>query len=218
MKTNWLKNKRLKNCSNLVVTTKNKKQPKMKKIYISGKITEATKSEIDEFEKAEAALLINWDVKNPLKNGLGADATWEEHMARDLSILKTCDAIFMLNTYEKSIGAKIELLFAKEKGLFILYQGKRRIEHQEIQILQLNIEKIMGIEDLRSPNRQMEYTAARAIMAYKCHQAGMRREDIAPIVGRKEGSVQNMIKTYKEWMTTWPDFQKWVKQLNQIIN
>ncbi len=42
----------------------------------------------------------------------------------DLEILKRCDAIYMLNTWEKSEGAKEEYRIAKQLGLEILFEPK----------------------------------------------------------------------------------------------
>lgn len=56
------------------------------------------------------------DVKavNPLKEvPYKKGRSWFGYMIRDLKVLKSCDGIFMLPNYKESLGAKIELFFAK---------------------------------------------------------------------------------------------------------
>ena len=52
-----------------------------------------------------------WD---PMKNGLPFDAPWEDHMERDLEMLRESDAICLLPDWVESCGAKIELHQALE--------------------------------------------------------------------------------------------------------
>ena len=44
-----------------------------------------------------------------MKNGLPFDAPWEDHMERDLEMLRASDAICLLPDWVESYGAKIEL-------------------------------------------------------------------------------------------------------------
>lgn len=50
---------------------------------------------------------------------LGGD---EKFIEGDLEILKRCDAIYMLNNWQDSVGAKLELTKAQEVGLEIYYE------------------------------------------------------------------------------------------------
>lgn len=51
-------------------------------------------------------------------DGACKDSTW---LDGDLEILKRCDVIVMMNGYEKSDGACIELNVAKKNGLEVIY-------------------------------------------------------------------------------------------------
>jgi hypothetical protein len=66
----------------------------MKKIYISGKITNNANYKAD-FEAAEFALKIaGFQPVNPAEEQLTDGATW-------------CDAIYMLNGWRESVGARV---------------------------------------------------------------------------------------------------------------
>ncbi len=103
----------------------------MKVIYVAGPYRSTGEWELEKFIRhaEEAALklwLEGWAVICPHKNTAhfgGAngipDSTW---LNGDLEILKRCDAIYMLNTWEKSIGAKTELTLAKSYGLEVYYE------------------------------------------------------------------------------------------------
>lgn len=98
----------------------------MKKIYISGPISGLPLETVyNNFTNAEAQLLEQgYEVVNPLNNGLPTNATWEEHMRADLRLLLDRDAIYMLEGWEKSRGARIEYALAVDLKMDIQYQHK----------------------------------------------------------------------------------------------
>jgi len=94
------------------------------RIYISGKITgldpKIAKANFDAIEWALRHY--GHDVFNPLqKNPEGL--TWEQYMVRDIKILLSCDAIYMMNNWQDSKGAVIEHSVAQRAGLKIYYQN-----------------------------------------------------------------------------------------------
>ena len=96
----------------------------MSKIYLSGQISGlpldvARKRFTDAKEMLE---LQGWEVINPLDNGVPLDADWEEHMAEDILSLFACKAIFMLDGWERSQGARLEHALAKRISMRIIYQ------------------------------------------------------------------------------------------------
>lgn len=100
-----------------------------KKIYISGAI-----SHLDleyrraAFAEAEALLKAKgYEVFNPFKNGVSQDAHWRKHMRVDLAALLLCDAIYLLDGWETSKGAKLEFDVASTCGLRIYYQSNKVI-------------------------------------------------------------------------------------------
>ena len=97
----------------------------MKKIYISGKITNNANYKAD-FEAAELALKIaGFQPVNPAEEQLPDGATWADYMRHDLKLLCDCDAIYMLNGWRESAGAKIEHKLARDLGIEIIYEIKK---------------------------------------------------------------------------------------------
>lgn len=98
----------------------------MKKIYISGPISGLPLETVcNNFTNAEVQLSEQgYEVVNPLNNGLPTNAIWEEHMRADLKLLLDCDAIYMLEGWEKSRGARIEYALAVDLKMDVQYQHK----------------------------------------------------------------------------------------------
>ncbi len=103
---------------------------KIKKIYISGAIAHHDLEERQTaFAEAEALLKAkDYEVFNPFKNGVSQDAHWRKHMRADLAALLLCDAIYLLDGWETSKGAKLEFDVASTCGLKIYYQSNKLIK------------------------------------------------------------------------------------------
>ena len=100
----------------------------MKKIYISGKITDNPNYKAD-FEAAELALKIaGFQPVNPAEEHLPDGATWADYMRQDIKLLCDCDAIYMLNGWRESAGAKIEHKLARDLGIEIIYEIKKPVK------------------------------------------------------------------------------------------
>lgn len=92
------------------------------KVYISGPITGRglTECKVD-FNSTELWLTgLGYDAINPMSYDTIEDGTWEDYMKRDLKLLMDCDYIYMLNGWEKSKGARMEIYIATELGIKIL--------------------------------------------------------------------------------------------------
>ena len=59
---------------------------------------------------------------NPINNGLGSEASWNEHLVADVALLLECDAIYLLKDWGDSRGSRIEANIAEECGLQIVHQ------------------------------------------------------------------------------------------------
>ena len=88
------------------------------KVYISGAIAHYDMNERKEaFANAEMRLQsMGFNPVNPFKNGLPDEAHWREHMRADIRLLLDCDFIYMLQGWELSKGAKLELDVASSCG------------------------------------------------------------------------------------------------------
>ena len=103
----------------------------MKKIYISGKITNNANYKAD-FEAAELALKIaGFQPVNPAEEKLPDGATWADYMRHDIKLLCDCDAIYMLYDWRESEGAKIEHNLARDLGMEIIYEIKKPVYNAE---------------------------------------------------------------------------------------
>lgn len=89
------------------------------KIYISGGITnnpDYKKQFVSKYYELEG----QYTVLSPLM--INAALSWDEYMHIDYSMIDVCDCIYMMKGYENSKGAKLEELYAKEKGKQIIYE------------------------------------------------------------------------------------------------
>ena len=97
------------------------------KIYISGAIT-GTDDYMDRFASAQKELAkqgyiaINPAVINSL---LPLDTTHEQYMQMSFCMLDMCDTIYLLNGWEKSMGANQEYGYALAKGKKILKEENK---------------------------------------------------------------------------------------------
>lgn len=96
------------------------------KIYISGQISGLPIERVEiNFTVAHIRMEEEgYEVFNPLLNGIPADSTWEEHMKADIKMLMQCDAIYLLNNWEDSKGARIERDIAVALGYLVIEQIK----------------------------------------------------------------------------------------------
>lgn len=109
---------------------------KKKKVYIGGKMTGMTKEESQAlFNRAEAALkLVGYKVVNPWK--IRVPKYYSGQLLRSLKELAKCDAIFLLENWTDSNGAKCEYWFAKGMGLEIMFEDTNFDYHKIAEGLQ----------------------------------------------------------------------------------
>ncbi|HAX96208.1 MAG TPA: nucleoside 2-deoxyribosyltransferase [Prolixibacteraceae bacterium] len=94
------------------------------KIYISGKITGLKPEEYHpKFEQAETLLREKGfqNIVNPTKLGIHPTEDWTRAMAICMSHLETCDAIYMLDSWRESFGARHELTRAQERRIKVMF-------------------------------------------------------------------------------------------------
>lgn len=93
------------------------------RIYISGKIT-GTTDYMTRFGKADLILKgKGFDVVNPARvcSQLPDTLTHDEYMKICIPLLSLCDSIYIMTGYEDSVGAMMELEWAKKHGLKIFW-------------------------------------------------------------------------------------------------
>lgn len=103
----------------------------MKTIYVAGPYSGVDEnqvhSNIANAEKASILLLnLGWCVIIPHKNfayyEIRTSLDYDFFMECCIELLGKCDAIFILEGWEKSKGARLEHLFAKKAGIEIYYE------------------------------------------------------------------------------------------------
>lgn len=95
------------------------------RVYLSGPIT-GVADYMQRFDKAERKLLdAGYTVVNPamVNSMLPEDTTYNEYMMMSFCMMDMCDAIYMMDGWQDSRGANMELRRAKELGLDIIYGG-----------------------------------------------------------------------------------------------
>ena len=104
------------------------------KIYISGKVTgEDYLLTVQKFKIYENCLKRKgYDVVNPM-NHIEKDTEWNEAMRKALIVMLDCDAIFLLDDWSESKGAKIEFKIAFDLNYKIFRTADMRIMEIQMQ-------------------------------------------------------------------------------------
>ena len=90
------------------------------KVYIAGSITNNPNYK-EQFAAAEEKLLVaGHAVINPVKN-VGFD--YKDYIDMGLCELMRCDAIYLLNNWEESPGARLEFWYAVTVGVQVIKEG-----------------------------------------------------------------------------------------------
>ena len=88
------------------------------KIYISGPMTGLSEYNKPAFMNAERRIRkAGHEPVNPAALPHDHGHTWEEYMREDIKALMYCDAILLLDGWEKSKGAVIEFTLAAHVGI-----------------------------------------------------------------------------------------------------
>lgn len=93
------------------------------KIYISGQITglelKEARAKFDEIEKV--LIKKGHNPINPMKLNMPIEGkVWKDYMIDGIKLLLDCEAIYLLDNWKVSKGARIEYLIAQEMELTIL--------------------------------------------------------------------------------------------------
>lgn len=93
----------------------------MKRIYISGPMTGIPDANFPAFNaEADRLRALGYDVVNPAEINPDTKMGWHECMRRDLSELLTCDSLALLDGWQKSAGAHLEMHVAHRVGMEIV--------------------------------------------------------------------------------------------------
>lgn len=171
------------------------------RVYISGKITGLNYSKVEGyFSGAEAFLLsMGHEPINPLNNGLLRTSTWERHMVKDIELLMTCEAIFLLGNWVFSKGARIEKYIADEMGLKVMYQTGDFTTDSRILDVKRAIRVVTGLDfkDYVGESREKVLLFPRLIFCkHVKDMVEMPDKELAKLVNRSRSMVIQYIKNY----------------------
>lgn len=117
------------------------------KVYISGPIT-GTTDFIERFAFAENALASFGNIViNPAKvnAGMPEGTTHAEYMQLSFAMLDMCDVIFMLDGWQQSKGANMELERARDKGITIAFEGGTCIDRPKQKNFRRLVDELLHI-------------------------------------------------------------------------
>lgn len=96
---------------------------RMNTIYVAGPMTGYTDYNFPAFNKAADKLRAQgYKVFNPADHGVVEGATWEDYLRFDITKLIQCDTIYLLEGWENSKGAQLELLIAQRLNMKVLVE------------------------------------------------------------------------------------------------
>ncbi|MFK9003978.1 DUF4406 domain-containing protein [Pseudomonas pergaminensis] len=91
------------------------------RVYVAGPMTGIADFNYPAFNAvADQLRALGYEVENPADNGIVEGAQWADYMAYDLTRLGLCGVIALLPDWEKSQGAKLEVLIAERLGMTVV--------------------------------------------------------------------------------------------------
>lgn len=191
------------------------------RIYISGKITGLDADSVKrKFNNVKELLeAIDFEVVNPLESGLPDNATWEEHMAKDITMLMSCDAIYMMDNWMDSRGASFEYDIAKRLGKMIYFESDVYKGDQMVVRISEAIHEVTGLSlsDISTKSRRRDVVDARMIFVHHCRNRKMTLNKIAEHIGRTHGTVIHMLAEYDNDIRFNPRFRGIALKVNKIL-
>ena len=192
------------------------------KIYVSGKISGLPIEEAKQRFANSQALLesIGFDVVNPITMGLNKEATWEQHMVKDIELLFGCDAIYMMDNWTGSMGACIEYDIAFRLGKDIWFESSFARDNRNVMRIQNAIHEVMGLKfsDYIGKSRKRDGFYARMIFVHHCRAMKMKLTKIAQYVHRDHSSMLHILKKYGDEVKFNPAFRQMAERVDAILN
>lgn len=92
-----------------------------KKVYISGQMTGLENFQFSKFNQVASLLRESgYNVINPAEFGVKENWQWKDYMKKDISELIYCDYVAVLEGWEKSRGACLEVYIAQQLEIPVL--------------------------------------------------------------------------------------------------
>ena len=192
------------------------------RIYISGKISGLPLDDVKvRFADAKAFLdEIGFEAVNPLEKVLTDDAPWEQHMVKDIELLFSCDAIYMMDNWMDSTGAGIEYDIAMRTGKDIWFESNIVRDNAKVKRIQNAIHEVTGLKfsDYITKSRKRDGFYARMIFVYHCRTMKMKLIKIAKYVHRDHSSMLHLLRKYEDDFRFNGQFRELATRVNNILN
>ncbi|HEY9542981.1 MULTISPECIES: DUF4406 domain-containing protein [Bacteroidales] len=192
------------------------------KVYISGKISGLPIQEAKErFDNAQALLeSCGLDPVNPMSKEMPENATWEQHMVKDIELLLRCDAIYLMDNWADSRGAQIEYDIANRMKLEFIFESDYIYRNKEVFKIQSAIHEVMGIRlcEYNTKSRNRDFVFARMIFVYQCRRKKMKLTQIAKYVHRDHSSMLHLLNKYNDEVRYNPQFRNMAARVDNILN
>ena len=192
------------------------------KIYISGKISGLPFPEVKvKFQEVQDFLEdLGFDVVNPTKNGLTESHAWEQHIVRDVELLLPCEAIYMFDGWQNSVGACIEYDIAVRTGKEIWFESDVIRNNSLISNIQQAIHEATGLQfkEYANASRKREKFFARMLFAYHCNRHKIKHIDIAKHIRHDRTLILYLLKKYVDETKYNPAFRELAQSVDNILN
>ena len=142
------------------------------KVYLSGEISGLDiRVARERFAKAENLWKnLGVEVVNPLKNGLSIEDDWIKHISRDLELLNECKYVYMMEGWQRSVGACVEYDFSVRTGKKIYFESNMKRNGEKIARIEAAIHEVTGLrlEQYCTKSRKRDGHFARLLFAHFC--------------------------------------------------
>lgn len=171
-------------------------KPKMMRVYISGPITSLKESvACKRFAEAEELLKQKeYEVVNPMTLNHNHNKLWNSYLKEDLNEMFNCHAIFLLEGWIHSKGARLEYIVAESLGMIIMGDKEYKLDPH----INFDIERFVNqtfINETFIDSRKREVVIKRQyIMWYLRTIKRLSYKEIARYCKRDHTTVMHSVK------------------------
>jgi hypothetical protein len=152
----------------------------MKRIYLSGPMSGLPEHNFPAFNAESARIrALGYEVINPVDINPDAGTSWHECLRKDLSALLECDTLALLDGWERSNGAHLELHMAHRVGMNI--------------VLARDLGRVTTFDLISHLHRQREFSV-------RTFGPGMRTAGVLDHIAKEMLEIQDEPADLSEWI------------------
>lgn len=191
------------------------------KVYLSGEISGLDiRVAREKFAKAEKFWKgLGVEVVNPLKNGLSIEDDWIKHISRDLELLNECKYVYMMEGWQRSVGACVEYDFSVRTGKKIYFESNMKRNGEKIARIEAAIHEVTGLrlEQYCTKSRKRDGHFARLLFAHFCSLEKIEYSDIAESIHRYNYSPFKLQNLFNNEIRHNPTFRVMAERVEGIL-